>query len=411
MSGNAGNKKRQYMNHQRGRGGGGGGGPNKTGKNPPRGSPGILLTCEKGREGKCKREGLEILKHYYYKSISSLSSSPMNDEDAKNGAKHENNVTDDTNKDPSSGDKGSNSSMTDKKQLTLEEEIAMLQKGASSEQVLMDQPNNDSNNKQKGGWRKGPFTVYSTGVNGTVFVMCTLPNSRLIPQIKTEYDAEQNKKREASASAGSVAGDKRTIDQVEGETNNQDEPSAKKSLQKPENTATEAKEEEKEEVSYKWDPLETMKEIVVCSSDTKNNDAPSSRYVSRMIPIQATCYTSLEEIKLTSKALIEKYLMPHSTTSATTSTDADTTEPPLTFAITLKRRACGNVTREEIIKVVGDEVSTMKHGGSRWKVDLSNPKFTILIEICKTICGMSIIENYQSFAKFNVSAADSTTDD
>eukprot|EP00978_Attheya_sp_CCMP212_P003397 scaffold7003_cov60-Attheya_sp.AAC.1 len=42
-------------------------------KNVRRGGPGILLTCETGREFKCQREGLEILRHYYYRNETSSS--------------------------------------------------------------------------------------------------------------------------------------------------------------------------------------------------------------------------------------------------------------------------------------------------------------------------------------------------
>jgi len=413
MSGNTSNRKRQYTN-------------NNARKNPPRGSPGILLTCDRGREGKCKREGLEILKHYYYKSISSSpDTNEEEEEDDDNTPETAQTKTNDT-----------KDTTNEKKVLTLEEEIAMLRKGASSEQVLMernDTTKNNTNNRPKGGYRnKDPFTVYSTGVNGNVFVMCTLPNSRLIPQIKTEYDAEQKKKREedrAAGSGGGGGGEKRTIDQVEGDHNKQEETSTKKTRQDDEKESSKAvenststkdslndnKDQNKNDCDPQqetlWDPIETMKTIVA-NTEKKNNDAPGSRYVTRMIPIQATCYTSIEEIQLTSKALIEKFLMPHGTTSSRTSNiDATTEPPPLTFAIKLKRRACDNVTRDEIVKVVGDEVSAMKHGGSQWQVNLNNPRFTILIEICKTLCGMSVIENYQSFSKFNISAAQDSTDE
>ena len=32
--------------------------------NPKRGGPGILMTCEQGREHKCEREGVDILQYY-----------------------------------------------------------------------------------------------------------------------------------------------------------------------------------------------------------------------------------------------------------------------------------------------------------------------------------------------------------
>ena len=63
MSESSTNKKRKYFDR--------GGGKNKkwrkygaTNGRPKRGAPGMLLTCETGREQKCQREGLEILNFY-----------------------------------------------------------------------------------------------------------------------------------------------------------------------------------------------------------------------------------------------------------------------------------------------------------------------------------------------------------
>ncbi|MGK3759170.1 MAG: hypothetical protein ACI8RD_011487, partial [Bacillariaceae sp.] len=55
--GGASSKKRKYFDR-------GGGGKNKKWRRPKRGAPGVLLTCETGRERRCEREGLEILNYY-----------------------------------------------------------------------------------------------------------------------------------------------------------------------------------------------------------------------------------------------------------------------------------------------------------------------------------------------------------
>ena len=50
-------QKRQYHNSS--------GHSGKSKWQPKRGGPGIILTCETGRDFKAKREGLEILNYYY----------------------------------------------------------------------------------------------------------------------------------------------------------------------------------------------------------------------------------------------------------------------------------------------------------------------------------------------------------
>ena len=79
-----------------------------TKRNPKRGPPGILLTCETGREFKCRNEGLDIINHYF------------------------------------AGENGDNDEK-DETSLSLEEELKMLK----------------SRNKKSGSSR---FDVYETGV-------------------------------------------------------------------------------------------------------------------------------------------------------------------------------------------------------------------------------------------------------
>jgi tRNA(Ser,Leu) C12 N-acetylase TAN1 len=105
-----------------------------------------------------------------------------------------------------------------------------------------------------------------------------------------------------------------------------------------------------------------------------------------MIPIQATCFVSLEEIGLTSKALIKKYLA---------------NKPPSTFAVAVKRRNCSTLSRDQVIDAVAKELVETDES-SKWKVNLKSPDFTFHVEICKTLCGMSIIKNASTYRNFNL---------
>jgi tRNA acetyltransferase TAN1 len=301
--------------------------------NPRRGAPGVLLTCETGREGKCRREGLDILRHYLY------------DQEKKNETNEK------------------------KKPHTLDEEIALLQKGASSEQVLTDE-------------RSEAFAVYETGCRGTVFVMCTLTNCDLIPCIRLE-------KRKATQEADGNDSSKRArLEQHE------------KALEKEEDSATKLESCESSELKGEirdtsaaaeidieppWDPLDTVQRVLK-DLDSASTSAPSSRFVTRMVPIQATCFVSLEEIGLTAKALIQKYL-------------AD--KNPSTFAVAVKKRNCATVTRDQVIDAVAREL-VGTDDSSKWKVNLKSPDFTFQVEICKTLCGMSIVENSTKYRNFNL---------
>ena len=112
--------------------------------NPRRGLPGILMTCETGRETKCEREGIDIMNHY-----SSSSTEQQQQQQQQQDGSSENETT----------------TTTTTKKLSLEEELKMLRQQQKS-------------HKKRGG---GMFQVYETGCRGSVFVMCTRPGCNLIP--------------------------------------------------------------------------------------------------------------------------------------------------------------------------------------------------------------------------------------
>jgi tRNA acetyltransferase TAN1 len=303
-----------------------------------RGGPAILLTCETGREHKCKMQGLDILKHY----------------SMKNGEEEE-----DTS-------------------LCLEDELKKLK--SSSKEAK----NSDS------------FSTHNSGCKGSVFLLCTMESCRLIPTIQTEF-------KKAKAANESEGTEDSAIPKNGNENENNDkeqkEPEKKKlRLEGEKNEETmkadeetkqdEAPQESKnDETSNEppWDPIDTVRRIM-SDNETKASGAPSSRFVTRMIPLQATCYASIEELNLTTQALVEKYLP----------RDAKT------FAVESKRRSCDNLTRDQIIETVASKVLAVLPD---CKVKLEKPDVTILVEICRTLCGVSVIENCASFKRFNLAVA------
>lgn len=110
---------------------------------------------------------------------------------------------------------------------------------------------------------------------------------------------------------------------------------------------------------------------------------PSSRFVQRMIPLQATCFASIDEIRATAQALMKKFF-------------------PLkakTFAIAAKRRNNGNLKRDQIIDTVAGLVLA---SNPDCKVNLENPEVTIIVEVCKTLCGISVVSSCDKFKNFNL---------
>lgn len=407
---------------------GGGGGRNnyqnsKRNKNPTRGPPGILIFCEVGREKKCISEGMEILNHYY------------NDSDNE-----KEDVDTNSNANGDGDDKVT-------KNMTLEEEIEMMK-------------------KEK---KKAPFHVYDTGCRGSVFFMCSTKHCNVIVP-RRQGQSQQQKENEEQESKNDTDGNEDKIDTSKEQTSepNKDDSQndSKRKLEDKTDAGTGKKQKTQEDDNENstttistttttivepkpnlWDPIKTVQSIV---HDIRNNDssAPRSRFITKMIPMQASCYANVEEITATSRAVVEKFLMPHGIQFANDNNNDDTTPPSATtggsdgdnddgstvtkkatlpsFKIEFRKRFCSHLKREEVINIVADTVDALtkdywndktedkedkEQVGTTatstkypplFNVNLSSPDYTVIIEICKTLCIMSIVKDAQSYQNFNL---------
>jgi len=110
-----------------------------------------------------------------------------------------------------------------------------------------------------------------------------------------------------------------------------------------------------------------------------------------MIPLQATCFVSKEEIQHVSRQLFAPYV-------AMEEKEKESADDTVTsFAVSLKRRNCGHFKSQEVISMVAAEAPKV------WKVDLGKPDYTVIVEICRTLCGISIVKNSpERFGNFNI---------
>ena len=170
-----------------------GGKGSQYGPAPRRGPPALFVSCESGREKKCQREALELIHHYYYASRPALLQNKTQSSEGKIA--------------PSP-------TPLEEVPLSLDEELSMLRKGATAEEVIMYEPNskrprNGSKNatsKQLSSM-KSPFSIYDTGVRGMVCIVCTVPGCEMIPydDILAEIRAA-NEKKEGKNTANVATG-------------------------------------------------------------------------------------------------------------------------------------------------------------------------------------------------------------
>ena len=345
------------------------------------------MACETGREIKCEREGLEILHHYYHHHHhdASLENDDIPVVTKSDNSNNNNNKNDDVE--------------VKAKVLSMEEEILLLQSGATVDQVLLEgnHNNNSTNKRTTGTKRKGTkkyFSTYETGCRGSVFVLCTVPNNDLLVNATTTNNDNNDDDTKVTVPPTSdqitikdttTAPSNNTKTDLKGcNSHDEDESNGEEPLKKRRKSCATTSEEEKRKV---WDPIDTVRRII---HDLKQNNptVPRSRFVTRMIPMQVTCFASLDEIQTTCKRLLQTYLISSSGG---------------TFKIDFRRRNCSNVTRTQVIDAVAKIMEDLTSSNpNQFSVNLTNPDYTIQIEICKTLCGMSIIQNIHSFHNFNL---------
>lgn len=151
----------------------------------------------------------------------------------------------------------------------------------------------------------------------------------------------------------------------------------------------------------------------------------------------------MEEIKPAVKSLLEHFLMPHGIKFSIdggktfqsddgktddVGTKRDNNLP--TFKIEVRKRFCSHLKRDDVISVIADSIDDLtseywlmkeaKRPSLEEKpqldscietdnkfpplfgVDLGNPDYTIIIEVCRTLCTMSVVKDAQSYHHFNL---------
>ena len=354
-------------------------------RQPKRGGPGFLLTCEAGREGRCRGEGLDLLRHYFYHDAGGTGSA---DAGADVGARDDSAAVSPT-------ETSTAAAAAERKELSLEEEIALLQSGASADDVLYTSTAAGGGRETKvgGGRKRAPFAVYDTGCKGTVIVLCTLPNCRLVdPCADADADADAD-------------GDTKHINTCKDDS----------SVPTDGNAGTAENNRTKLDGTT-WDPVKVMDQIttdmIATSSSLKGEtnlvaseaarEAPSTRHVTRLVPLQATCFAALDDIVKTARPLLEKYLI----SEVKKRRSGEERSQPTSFEIVFKHRFNSQVRRDPLIDALAKLIGELKrsHGidDGALVVDLTNPDFSIQVEIVQNICGMSIVPGGRSYRKFNL---------
>ncbi|XP_070683783.1 THUMP domain-containing protein 1 [Pempheris klunzingeri] len=130
--------------------------------------------------------------------------------------------------------------------------------------------------------------------------------------------------------------------------------------------------------------LESDKLVHHILSDLHTTKKKKSRVILRMLPVTGTCKAFQDDMV--------KYLTTYLETWFKTPSCA-------TYQIAFKARNSSHNKRDDIIKSIAGLVGKLN---PKNKVDLTNPELTIIVEVIKAVCCISVVKDYTLYRKYNV---------
>lgn len=129
------------------------------------------------------------------------------------------------------------------------------------------------------------------------------------------------------------------------------------------------------------DPIGLGVKIVRDIAATKKQ---KTRILLRFIPVEVVCKASVEDIKNAAGKLFDQYFL---------------NVEPKTFSIVVNKRYNNSVDRMAIIRELADIVAfkNVQH-----KVDLKNAELSVVVEIIKGLCCLTVLPDYNELKKFNL---------
>lgn len=128
------------------------------------------------------------------------------------------------------------------------------------------------------------------------------------------------------------------------------------------------------------DPVKLAEKIMI---DLQESKQKKTRFLLRLVPVEMTCKAYIKDIEKAIEPILEKYFK----------TEART------FSIIFNHRNNDNLSKDELIKVVADKVTSLR---ADHKVNLKEAELSIIIEIIRNIALLSVVPNFFKFKKYNL---------
>nr|XP_019958636.1 PREDICTED: THUMP domain-containing protein 1 [Paralichthys olivaceus] len=130
--------------------------------------------------------------------------------------------------------------------------------------------------------------------------------------------------------------------------------------------------------------LESDKLVHHILSDLHTTKKKKSRTILRMLPVTGTCKAFQDDMLKYLTTFLESWFK---------------TPNCATYQIAFKARNSSHNKRDEIIQSIAGLVGKLN---PKNKVDLTNPELTIIVEVIKAVCCISVVKDYTLYRKYNV---------
>ncbi|XP_029284503.1 THUMP domain-containing protein 1 [Cottoperca gobio] len=137
-------------------------------------------------------------------------------------------------------------------------------------------------------------------------------------------------------------------------------------------------------IFIKTQNLESDKLVHHILSDLHTTKKKKSRVILRMLPVSGTCKAFQDDMVKYLTTFLEPWFK---------------TPNCGTYQIAFKARNSSHNKRDEIIKSIAGLVGKLN---PKNKVDLTNPELTIIVEVIKAVCCISVVKDYTLYRKYNV---------
>ncbi|KAG8014612.1 THUMP domain-containing protein 1 [Nibea albiflora] len=138
-------------------------------------------------------------------------------------------------------------------------------------------------------------------------------------------------------------------------------------------------------IFIKTQNLESDKLVHHILSDLHSTKKKKSRVILRMLPVTGTCKAFQDDMVKYLTTFLEPWFK---------------TPNCATYQIAFKARNSSHNKRDEIIKAIAG--SLVGKLNPKNKVDLTNPELTVIVEVIKAVCCISVVKDYTLYRKYNV---------